>query len=272
MKIIDAHLHATFEGKSHELYDFIKKNKIDYTFEGFKNELSKNKVVGAITISESYESATPIEMDPLVAQAKKDKRLFPVCAVNPDKTSKLGFEKLRKALKSKQVYGIKIFLGYYPYYAMDKKYLKFYKLAAECDCPVIFHTGDTFGSKYLVKYAHPLQLDEVAVKFTKTRFVMAHVGYPWIRSAAEVIYKNPNMFADVSALCVGPIGDWSKYLRQDLDWLYNYVGDSSKFLYGTDWPLVSMQEYLKIMKTVIPKQDHKKFFFENAKKVFRLPL
>ena len=31
-----------------------------------------------------------------------------------------------------------------------------------------------------------------------TRFVLAHVGNPWFRESAEVIYKNMNVWADLS--------------------------------------------------------------------------
>ena len=35
------------------------------------------------------------------------------------------------------------------------------------------------------------------------RFVMCHVGNPWMIDAAEVIYKNMNVWADLSGLMVG---------------------------------------------------------------------
>src|SRR5947199_334801 len=50
--------------------------------------------------------------------------------------------------------------------------------------------------------------DEVAVDHPDTRFVLCHVGNPWVADAAEVIYKNMNVWADLSGLVVGDDGDF----------------------------------------------------------------
>ena len=69
--------------------------------------------------------------------------------------------------------------------------------------PVIFHTGDNWSTTAKVKYAHPLRMDEVAVDHPEVRFVLAHFGNPWLIDAAEVVFKNPNVWADLSGLFVG---------------------------------------------------------------------
>ncbi len=271
MEIIDSHIHASFSSKFG--HDFAKSIGVDYSLKGLKKELASNNIKAALVISGVFNTETPIELDFLSDLAKKANSLFPVCAVNPNKITNSGFEKLKKAIKNKQVYGIKIFLSYYPVYGTDKRYSRFYKLAAEYDCPIIFHTGDT-RSDYMVKYAHPLQIDEIAVKFRNTKFIIAHLGNPWIRDASEVIYKNPNVFADLSALCIGspakhPSPD---YVAKDIYYALDYVSDSSKFLYGSDWPLVKMKEYVKIIRNAVPKKHQRQIFFKNAKKLFNLPV
>ncbi len=268
MKIIDAHFHASFDKEG---LDFAREHGIDYSFKGLQNEFNKNNIVGAMLLSSMHDYSTPIELDHLLNLAKKDKRLFPVPGVNPGKTTKKGFEQFRKAFQKQEVHGIKIFLGYLPYYATDKKYFRFYKLAAEFDCPVIFHAGDTFGSKYMVKYSHPLQLDEVAVKFPNTKFVVAHLGNPWIRDAAEVVYKNPNVYTDLSAFIIGSMDkvDLRRTIT-DIQYGLDYVSDPSKFLFGTDWPLSHIKTYIKLMKKAIPRRDRNSFFYKNAKKLFKL--
>ena len=64
---------------------------------------------------------------------------------------------------------------------------------------MVFHTGDTYSSRGKLKYADPLTIDEVAVDHRDVRFVIAHAGYLWIQSAAEVTYKNSNVFIEASA-------------------------------------------------------------------------
>ncbi len=46
-------------------------------------------------------------------------------------------------------------------------------------------------------------MDEVAVDFPGVRFVLAHFGNPWLIDAAEVLFKNANVWADLSGLFVG---------------------------------------------------------------------
>lgn len=68
---------------------------------------------------------------------------------------------------------------------------------------MVFHTGDTAGSRGKLKYAHPLTVDDPASDFPGTTFVMAHYGNPWIVDATEVAAKHENVFIDLSGLAVG---------------------------------------------------------------------
>ena len=178
---------------------------------------------------------------------------------------------LREDLLDEAILGLKIFPGYHSVYPSDPRYFPFYRLAAKYSKPVIIHTGDTFGSKYLVKYAHPLPIDEIAVKFSQTTFIIAHLGNPWVRDAAELIYKNENVYADVSAFCIGhTYGKDLQRVKNDIRWALSYTGRPDKFLYGSDWPLTPMKEYIEVIKKAVPKPFHRKIFYENAKKVFKL--
>src|SRR5208282_4375038 len=93
--------------------------------------------------------------------------------------------------------------GYLHFHPADPAYRPYYELAARRRLPFIFHTGDTYSPYAKLKYAHPLGVDEVAVDHPDVRFVLAHVGNPWMIDAAEVVYKNVNVWADLSGLIVG---------------------------------------------------------------------
>jgi predicted TIM-barrel fold metal-dependent hydrolase len=44
-------------------------------------------------------------------------------------------------------------------------------------------------------------------------------------------------------------------------------------LYGTDWPLASMESYLAFMdELALPSRDKDLMFFENAARLFKLPV
>lgn len=111
---------------------------------------------------------------------------------------------------------MKIYLGYYPYYAFDDVYQPVYELAKKHRVPVVFHTGDTYAEGAILKYAHPLTIDEVAVKHRDVTFVMAHLGDPWCLTAAEVMYKNRNVYADLSGLIVGTTDKVAQHMKKKI--------------------------------------------------------
>jgi len=139
---------------------------------------------------------------------------------------------------------------------------------------VVFHTGDTYSTKAKLKFADPLTIDEVAVDFPKTTFVIAHLGCPWIDSAMEVTYKNPNVYVEASAMLIGDINSDKEALDtlmiQPIRKAFNFIADPNKFLFGTDWPLVNIKDYFEAYKKAIPEKHWCKVFFGNAVKVFRL--
>ena len=268
MKIIDAHIHVNFSFQKAKR--FAEEQSIDFSLSGLKNELTKNKVEMAIAITSDWNTPTPGEYSLLKKQCQEETRLRAVCSINPNQTSAKYQKLVEQALKGSFL-GIKIFPGYHSAYPHDPRYFPFYQLAGKYNKTVIIHSGDTFGSDHLVKYAHPLAIDEIAVKFPKTTFIIAHLGNPWVRDAAEVIYKNENVYTDVSAFCIGHAhGQDSKRIQQDIQWALSYTGRPDKFLYGSDWPLSSMKEYIDVIKKAVPKEHHQKVFYDNAKRVFQL--
>ena len=51
----------------------------------------------------------------------------------------------------------------------------------------------------------------------------------------------------------------------------DYLSDDSRILYGSDWPLVDMKDYIALMRRVVPERAHEGFFDGNARRVFGLP-
>ena len=268
MKIIDAHIHSNFSFQKAK--DFTQQQGMNFSLSGLQKELDQNSVETAIAITSDWNAVTPGEYSLLIKQCQEEPRLRAVCSINPNYTSSKCQKMVEQALKG-PVVGIKIFPGYHSVYPSDPRYFPFYKLAAKYNKPVIIHSGDTFGSNYLVKYAHPLAIDEIAVKFPETTFIIAHLGNPWIRDAAELVYKNENVYADISAFCIGHAQKHDfRRIQEDIQWALSYSGRPDKFLYGSDWPLTPMKEYIAVIKKVVPKRFHKQVFYENAKRIFRL--
>lgn len=180
-----------------------------------------------------------------------------------------------------KIVAFKAYLGYLHFGPEDPNYVPYYTLAAKYHLPVILHTGDNWSTTAKVKYAHPLRMDEVAVDHPEVTFVLAHFGNPWLIDAAEVVFKNPNVWADLSGLFVGSDRDIQDLLDaakvpdsapglvvSDLKKAIGYVGDYKKLLYGSDWPLAPMSSYRRLIESLIPKEHHQEVFRTNAEHVF----
>lgn len=177
-------------------------------------------------------------------------------------------------LKQPHCLGIKFYPGYNASYVNDKKHWPLIELAREYSVPVVIHTGDTARPTGLLKYSHPLTVDEAAVNFPDVTFVIAHCGNPWIVDAVEVAAKNDNVCLDLSGILAGkptPMFLYEKntayfeYLRM---WL-NYLGRYDKVMYGSDWPLVNIPTYISLMRRIIPENVHEQVFYLNALRVFK---
>lgn len=279
MNLIDIHVHMDMEDKMDRLGIF-RNVDVDYTKDKLLADMKAADVEHAMfntvdSLGDGIECPgypTPIRMKEALEHIKDTPNLHLMPGINPNQIPRNALQLMESALKKGLINGFKILPGYTHFYPQDKIYHKFYNLAIKYDVPVMFHTGDLNDSEglALAKYCHPLNLDEVAVNFRKLKIIMAHLGNPWIRDAAIVLNKNPNVYADLSGFFVEKVPDNCKYIEADINFALEFVNNPEKFLYGTDWPLVSMKDYYYFMKKAIPSKMHKKIFYDNAKQLFKL--
>lgn len=254
--IIDAHIHTAFTGKPE------RTSHIPVTLQEYQRQMRQAGVSAAIAHSgKDGEGAADL----------RQHHIFHCAGVN----ARVDTARVEAGLQAGLYRCIKIYLGYVPQLASDPAYEPAYALALKYDVPVVFHTGDTYSNTALVKFADPLTLDEVAVAHPRLRMVIAHCGNPWIESAAEVAYKNPNVYLEGSALLIGDLGHASsqkidRYVVQPLSWALGYLEDPSKLLFGTDWPLTDVPSYVAAFQKAVPKADWQAVFHDNAARVFRI--
>jgi predicted TIM-barrel fold metal-dependent hydrolase len=273
MQIIDAHIHTAFD--SLLLKEAAKFSAVDYSLPGLKREMEEDGVQYAISMG--MKSREDILLDqttetPMLNHVN-DNNVIAVGGINPCKSDRDALSRVENALSAGKIRGIKIYLGYFPKYAYDDIYKGFYELAAKYNIPVIFHTGDTYDKNARVKYAHPLTIDEVAVDFKDTKFVIAHIGNPWTIDAGEVIYKNHNVYGDLSGLFIGGEDQIDSISDRDLDNIikaYRWVNNPYKFLYGSDWPIVSMKAYIKLIQRILRDSIPSENYLQHIERVFLL--
>jgi len=235
--------------------------------------MRRNRVDQSIILT-SYKVSPGRPSTRQVVEAIKDTpSLHVVAGIGYETVNPAVIEDLDDLLGAGSLKGLKLYPGYEPFYPSDPKLEPVYDLAARHDVPVMIHCGDTYSPRGKVKYSHPLNVDEVAVDHPDVKFVICHLGNPWLADCAEVVYKNANVYADISGLVLGDFTDrFEAYMRRELQDLLVWGVDPSNVLYGTDWPISSMESYLEFMQDLkIPMKEREAIMWENAAKLFKLP-
>ena len=186
-------------------------------------------------------------------------------------------DRVEEHFKREACCGVKLYPGYNRIWLSDPIYQPIYELAARYDKPVAIHMGLTAHARAHLKYCHPLALDEVAADHRHTRFVMCHFGNPFLESAAAVVEKNPNVATDLSGLLEGRV-DLDRYFQEQAGyvsllrtWL-TAICQWDDVMYGTDWPIVNLEEYIHFIRRLVPEGYWEKVFFENADRIYGLGL
>lgn len=263
--IIDCHVHLSnyeeepvaLEQRYNQLHEAMDRNGIDHAF----------------VLSSYFASEKRPSVQRLADLTRDDPRVSVVEGVSLYGKAPLDLAAMEERLRRREVIALKLYPGYEHYYPTDKICQPIYELALDYDVPVMVHTGDTYNVQAKVKYAHPLHLDEVAVDHPDLRIVACHLGNPWFRDTAEIIYKNPNVWADISGLVLGDIeSSFEEWIREQVKEIIGYAGDPDKLLFGTDWPIVNIGPYIKLIQSLdLEEEDRERIFWKNTVQVFKLP-
>ncbi|MEO8499940.1 MAG: amidohydrolase family protein [Vicinamibacteria bacterium] len=265
--IIDCHVHLNN-------YQDEMVSTLDETIDRLLREMRRNRVDIALILS-SYK-VTPGRPGPTarIEATRAHKSLFLVAGIPFDGSRDEQLDALEPGVAEGKIRGLKLYPGYQPFYPNDPSLEPVYEFARKHELPVMIHSGDTYSPRGKLKYSHPLHVDEVAVDHPDVNFVICHLGNPWIRDCMEVVYKNANVYTDFSGLVLGDFDDrFESYMLKQVQEMLAYGMQPEKCLYGTDWPIASMESYLDFMEqlSMTPK-DRSLILFENAIRLFRLPV
>lgn len=269
--IIDCHTHLGrnehIKARCSELLESMDASHIDQSlvFAGSLNDINNEQML---------EEIQP-HRDRLLGVAAWD---FSYALSHPDPKPYEQQDKLVKLYKNGDIKAVKFYTGYYHHMPADLGHIL--GRLNEVGCPAIFHCGDCLNScrHSKLKYAHPLNIDDVAVDYPNMHFIIAHMGYPWHRDAAEVCYKNKNVFSDISGFVYGnfdgeSLPKFQKTLHEFLE-----IADSDRLLFGTDWPISNQGSYLDALDWVSAHTSNKKmseifspqYMTLNVKRAFKL--
>ncbi|MGA2666226.1 MAG: amidohydrolase family protein, partial [Nitrososphaerales archaeon] len=102
--------------------------------------------------------------------------------------------------------------------------------------------------------------------------VACHFGNPWIQDVGELVYKHPNLYADLSGLIVGGSRYLEGYvasLAEQLTRAIYFAGGAEKVIFGTDYPVSTPALALDLVRRLgIGAEDREMVLRGNAERVF----
>lgn len=265
--LIDCHVHLNNYDETHS------RSAEDLAADLFA-AMDENGVDHAVVLTSYKVNAHRPHVDEVIRVVGKDPRITIIEGLrwrDPDERTDLY--NLEDRIRDGLVKGIKLYPGYDRYPINDPSLESVFRIAEKHDVPVMIHCGDTYSKHAKVRQAHPLLVDDIAVDYPEVRFVICHLGNPWFQDAAEVLYKNDNVYADISGLTLGEFHyEFERYMVQRVRDMISYMGDPGKqLMYGTDWPLAGMRTYRRFFDSLeLPGDAKEGIAWRTAAKLFKI--
>lgn len=153
-------------------------------------------------------------------------------------------ERLRYAVEELGLVGVKYGPIYNGVALDDPRMTPVYEYCIEKDLPLTMHMGTTYTRLYQADLGRPLHVEDVALRYPELRLIMAHMGHPWYEECVAVARKQPNVFAEISAI----------YYRR---WqFYNVMMTiqeyqiADKVFFGSDYPFSTPEEGMALTRAV----------------------
>ena len=174
----------------------------------------------------------------------------PVMAFNPALAGAAIEDDVEYAVRELGAKALKIYPTYNHYRPDDRELCwPFFQKAQDLGIPVIVHQSWTTTIDAPMKFQRPAQLDDVGREFRDLVVVMAHLGVPWVDEAMCLVAKHDNFYADLS---FWTIVERPEMILMQLLRCPGYGCTYDRIMWGTDYPLTTPSESLKIFREDLP--------------------
>jgi predicted TIM-barrel fold metal-dependent hydrolase len=272
-KIVDAHIHLS-ERRDDALVRFAEMNSLKYTLDGLLESMKEYNVGHGLLLSPPLKSGIPLPNEKVIGICRRSEGLLsPVVTVEPSAEEVKAAIRLAESNR-KEVKAFKVRLGYVKAAAASPLFEALYDYAESEGLPVMFHTGDTVTSTGDLVKSHPLTLDALANSREELTMVLCHFGNPWFEDVAELIYKHPKVYADISGLTTGGgayPGKFTDWLARKISEAIYFAGGPEKIIFGTDYPITAYSDALDLVRRLdVDEGDREMILWRNAETVFGL--
>src|ERR1700689_346982 len=195
--------------------------------------------------------------------------LIPFGSVDPRRGAD-AVAQARSLVRDHGVKGFKFHPSLQGFAPNDPAFYPLWEQIESLGVPALFHSGQTGigaglpgGRGIKLRLSDPMLVDDVAADFPGLTVILAHPSVPWAASSISIATHKSNVYIDLSG--------WSpKYFPADLVRAANsYLQD--KVLFGTDYPLLTPDRWMRDFETLDFKPDVKaKILKSNAVKLLGL--
>ena len=240
----------------HEMADYYRERSMAAVV--FTVDCTTTMGVEPIPNDEIAEAAAT-HADVLIAFASVDPHL-----------GRAAVREIHRSVDEHDVRGFKFHPNVQRFYPNDREVYPVYEAIAEHGRIALFHTGQTGigaglpgGAGIRLKYSNPMYVDDVAADFPDLDIILAHPSFPWQDEALAVATHKPRVHIDLSG--------WSpKYFPPQLVHYANSLL-ADKVLFGSDFPLITPDRWLKDFETLdIKEHVRPKILKHNAARLLGL--
>ena len=271
--IIDAHAHLDFSTKESMMRDFDR----------YRSTMDGVDLRGTMLMGGSVDTIDFFpENERLIELSQQHRWIFPIVNFDPPQASRECLRAIEQWIDQGHCYAVKLYPGYDPFYPAEDPWCReLCAVLVDRSVPLIIHTGDTFTSYGRLRYSHPLNVDDVAVDNPSLSIVFAHIGMPFGETATALLRKNPLVHSDGSGLFYSDEYDaeevFLKELKRYFFFIFAQIRTTKKIHFGGDFPFTNPLHHVMFWQDFFrdfpdPDEATHRFFFENARSLFKLPL
>lgn len=231
-------------------------------------------IVRAVLLPEdcSAETGVPAISNDEIAQLVAEDPEFYIGMASVDPRHYDSVQQLERAFGELHLAGLTVNTARLQMYPNDPRLLRLYDVCRHWHKPIIFHAGLCLERNALAKYAHPMEFEEIAMRYPDLNLCLAHFGWPWVQETAALLLKYPNLYANTALMNFdGPYQLFEKVFKQDMGkyWLdHNLAG---QVMFGSDSPRIRPVRSKRGMDSLeLLPETREAIYWRNAVRFFGL--
>jgi len=242
--IIDCHVNIwnkdNFSRRYYESLQRVRHGELQQATDADAIYRAMEAVDRAIIFSPRYNDSAGVQGDDEITAAavrKYPEKFVGFAYVDPRETDCV--ERLQHSVEKLGLKGVKYGPIYNGVPLDDERLFPVYDYCQKMDIPITMHMGTTFSRNAPIDLGRAIHVEPVAQRWPDLKLIMAHMGHPWFEECIAVARKQPNVYAEISALFYRP---WQFYNMLITAQEYKMV---DKIFFGTDFPFSTVEESIE---------------------------